>query len=160
MRDNIMDKNLENRIKELENWKREREQQQIAYPIDENSIKILSEYFMRLSETITLVGGVSANETTYFLGKQADKDFIVGENNFFKYTVDTSSDKLTTNVYLDDDTYVIVLSSGTPPSPLVSGQSYYVVNSSGTTFELSASLGGSAIDITTTGSGTQYLNIL
>jgi hypothetical protein len=44
----------------------------------------------------------------------------------------------------------------TLPGGFTAGTTYYVVSSSGSTFELSATSGGSAVNSTTTGSGTAY----
>ena len=152
-----MENKLENRIKAIEEWQRKKDEQQIAFPFDENSIKILSEHFMRILKPITFSGGVSGNETTIYIGKQGNLRFQVSKEEYSLYQVDVSSNVLTTNVYLDDGTNVIVLSSGTPPDPLVSGTDYYIRDSSGTSFKLAATLGGTAIDITDTGAGSQYL---
>ena len=46
---------------------------------------------------------------------------------------------------------------GGAPAPLVAGTTYYIINNTGSTFQLAATSGGSAIDITTTGSGTHSL---
>jgi hypothetical protein len=44
--------------------------------------------------------------------------------------------------------------SGTPPTGFTAGTVYYVVSSSGSTFQLSATSGGGAINSSSTGSGT------
>ncbi len=44
--------------------------------------------------------------------------------------------------------------SGTLPAPLQAGVTYYVINKTDDTFELSASVGGIAVNITDTGTGT------
>jgi hypothetical protein len=75
------------------------------------------------------------------------------------YTVNDVTDVFTVTSPLPDGTAVNVLSSGTPPGGLSLGQTYYVVSSSGTTFKLSLTNGGSPIDITTTGTGTQSITV-
>lgn len=50
---------------------------------------------------------------------------------------------------------VRVSTAGTLPTPLVVATDYYIVNSAANTFKISATNGGSAIDITSTGSGIQ-----
>lgn len=49
--------------------------------------------------------------------------------------------------------------TGSLPAPLSTGQQYFVVNSTGSSFQVSYSLGGPAIDITTSGSGTNSVCI-
>ena len=48
----------------------------------------------------------------------------------------------------------VTLSGTSPPAGFTAGTVYYVVSASGTTFELSATSGGTAINSTSTGSGT------
>lgn len=50
--------------------------------------------------------------------------------------------------------------TGTLPLPIVPGTTYYVINAGLTTnaFQISTSLGGAAVDTTTAGTGTHYLN--
>jgi len=55
-------------------------------------------------------------------------------------------------------TPIQIASTGTLPSPLVAATTYYVINSDGTVFQLSLTLNGSAIDITTAGTGTITTN--
>lgn len=52
-----------------------------------------------------------------------------------------------------------LISSGTLPSPLAALTPYYVISPSTNTLQLSATSGGAAIDITSTGSGTHYLKM-
>ena len=75
------------------------------------------------------------------------------------YTVDDTTDVLTLSSPLPDGTLINVLSSGTPPGGLSIATNYYVISSSGSTCKLSLTLGGSAIDITTTGTGTQSVTL-
>lgn len=48
-------------------------------------------------------------------------------------------------------------SSGTLPSPLVAGTVYFIKNKTTNTFQLSATLGGGVINLTTTGTGTHTI---
>lgn len=57
-----------------------------------------------------------------------------------------------------NETPIQIASTGTLPSPLVAATTYYVINSDGTTFQLSLTLNGSAIDLTTAGTGTITMN--
>lgn len=77
------------------------------------------------------------------------------------YTVDASTDIITIAANIPTGTPVIVSSTGANPSPLVTQTLYYVINLSPTTIKLANSyanaLIGTAIDITSTGSGTRSL---
>lgn len=61
---------------------------------------------------------------------------------------------VTTTISLDDGTAVSLSTSGVLPTGLTPGTVYYVVNSSGTTFELAATPGGTPINTSGTQSGT------
>jgi len=58
---------------------------------------------------------------------------------------------------LSNGTAVTLTTTGYLPTGLVPGTVYYVINASGTTCNLSATYGGSAINTTGTQSGTQYI---
>jgi|DEB0MinimDraft_10_1074344.scaffolds.fasta_scaffold00661_7 hypothetical protein len=79
------------------------------------------------------------------------------------FTVDTSTDVLThsSDFFTQTGKIVRVSSTTTLPSPLVAGTDYFVIRVSSTTCKLATTLdnanAGTAIDITTTGSGTHTL---
>lgn len=171
---------LENRVVELENWKRERLLQQITFPLDERSIEILKEYFMHITTVIEYDAGAGSNHFRVFLGKQGTKNIVkssypnaqlgkevefgISDVPFVGYTVNVTTNYLTTyqysgNLKFFDDVAVTLATEGTAPDPLdaVTGTTYYVINSDGYTFQLSATLGGSAINITTAGTGRQFI---
>lgn len=150
--------NLENRIKELEKWKEERTRQQISYPLDTESVRILSNYLMSLSGTVRTISGVGGNEFIYYTGQQGDKDFQVSINTFVPYQANTTADTVTVQkITFENDTQVYLSTSDTYPAPLDGVTNYYVINSTGLTFQLSLTSGGAAIDITSTGVGQQYI---
>ena len=77
-------------------------------------------------------------------------------------SVDAGTDIFTVanHYYANDDVVRVSLSgdsTGALPAPLQADTDYYVVNVSGDTFQLSATLSGAAIDITDTGTGTHYI---
>lgn len=77
------------------------------------------------------------------------------------FTVNTGTDLLTTasahGLHANDDV-VRVSSTGTLPAPLAAATDYYVVSTpSSTTLQIASSRAGTAIDITTTGTGTHSL---
>lgn len=76
----------------------------------------------------------------------------------FSFTVDAGTDTLTaTGHNFLTGTQVKVSSTTTLPAPLVAGTTYYAINVSGNTLKLSATSGGAAIDITSTGTGTHTI---
>ena len=78
-------------------------------------------------------------------------------------TVNTTTDVITvpTNTWMTTGT-PITITSPTPPAPLVTGTTYYIINLTSTTIKLATTAAlataGTAIDLTTTGSGTAYLS--
>lgn len=73
-------------------------------------------------------------------------------------TVDDTTDLITAGSphnYIAGDT-VVFSTTGTMPAPLVAGTTYYVIAAglTATDFKVSATSGGSAVNITTTGTGT------
>jgi hypothetical protein len=74
-------------------------------------------------------------------------------------TVPSSSVNITTNAFttttpMSNDWAVTVATTGTLPAPLSSSTVYYIVNATSSTFQLSLTLGGPPIDLTSTGTGT------
>lgn len=160
---------LLNRIEALEKWKEERTRQQIFYPLDFQSQTILNKYFLSVIGTITNIS-VGGQEFNNLLIRQDNKiNAISAFSVLITFTANSTTNILTlganlitgTQGQLDDNSFVTVFSpSGTPPDPLESGFGYYVINSTGTTIQLSDTKGGSPIDLTTTGTGIQYLAII
>ena len=74
-------------------------------------------------------------------------------------TINKTSDTINVRRAIAADSIVVFNNTGNLPTPFVSGTEYYVVNPSGTTIQLSETKGGSAIDITSNGTGIQKLEI-
>jgi len=150
--------NIEARLAALEKWRAEKERQQISFPLDFQSINVLKRDFMRIMSTITTIGGAGGNTFIEYAGEQGDLKFIVNKNTYVPYTVNVTSNVFTvTSTYFEDDMQVFVATSDTAPAPLAAdGTAYYVISSTGTTFKLSATQGGAEINITDSGTGSQY----
>ncbi len=157
------------RIEALEKWKADRERQQIVFPLDFQSQTILSNYFMRIIDTITYITvGAEEHVVTSYIGEQNQNlgsngqiRFQVGNVNVFPYTVNATTNILTVpgGQRFEDGTAVSVYYApdGALPSPLAVNTTYYVVSSTGTSFKLSATSGGAEINITDTGTGRQFI---
>jgi hypothetical protein len=78
------------------------------------------------------------------------------QNTAFTVTIATPG-VLTLGYPLDNGTAVTLTTTGWLPTGLVPGTVYYVINASGSTCNLSATYGGSAINTSGTQSGTQYI---
>lgn len=154
--------NLEARIKALEDWKSAREKQQITLPLDQQSVNVMQNYFMRITKEVITIGGASGNTFINYIGSQGNKEFIVSQNTNITYSVVAATNILTVAPNrviqsFEDDMQVYVATSDTPPAPLAADTQYFVISSTGLSFKLSATQGGAEINITDTGIGTQYI---
>lgn len=75
------------------------------------------------------------------------------------FTSNASTNTLTAlnHTYSNNDVVRLSNSGGTLPAGLTGSTDYYVIGASGNTLQLSATQGGSAIDITDAGTGTHFL---
>jgi len=70
------------------------------------------------------------------------------------FTASNTTDRLTSASHGHLDGTILKVSGSSLPAPLTSTTKYFVVEADASTFKLSTSLGGSAVDLTTNGSGT------
>ncbi len=77
-----------------------------------------------------------------------------------EFTADDGTDTITLTAHgIAEGTALFVKNSGGAlPGGLSASTRYYVINATANTFQLSAILGGSAIDITSAGTGTHYVS--
>lgn len=79
----------------------------------------------------------------------------------YAFTVNTTTETLTAtgHIFANGDTVQVVNEDGGLPGGLSAGpsQTYYAISVSGAALKLSLTLGGSAVDITTAGTGTHYI---
>lgn len=73
------------------------------------------------------------------------------------FTADSSTDTITSTSHGFSNGDEIIFKTGNLPEPLAAGTIYYVVNATTNTFQVAATSGGSAIDLTTNGSGSLYV---
>jgi hypothetical protein len=160
---------LKQRIADLEKWKADKEKQQIKYPLDQESLEVLNKYYIRLVESTFYYAGASGHPFPLMITRQGTQ--LVG--GFLKYTANPANDTITIAsgeqmiVYGHDwakfanGTQVFIYTNDTEPGGLVAGTGipYFVVDASGDgrSFKLEASVGGGAIDITSAGSGQQFI---
>ena len=85
-------------------------------------------------------------------------DATIGLNSpTFTVTIATPG-VVTTSIELADGTPIRLITDGALPTGLTVGTLYYVVNSTGTTFELATTVGGTPIDTSGTQSGTHRIS--
>jgi hypothetical protein len=115
--------------------------------------------FMRV-KTILQYNNTSGLEfRTLFIDHNEQITALTGfdRNYYIQFTAATSDTCTSYGHTLQDDDQVYLISTGTLPSPLNNTTPYYIINSSTDTFKLSTSVGGAAVNITSVGSGTHYL---
>lgn len=106
-----------------------------------------------------VMGNTAANGTHVVTVIDADEMDLLNSwgNGAFSqpsFTADDTTDTITSAGHgLSDDRAVRLFTDGVLPGGLSVGTTYYVINATADTFQLSATLGGSAIDITDTGTG-------
>ncbi|MEW6305193.1 MAG: putative Ig domain-containing protein [Verrucomicrobiota bacterium] len=77
--------------------------------------------------------------------------------NFTPTDVDTATDTINiANAFVTDDD-VGFASAGTLPGGLVQGVRYFIINETATSFQVSLTQGGPAVDLTSAGNGLQYV---
>lgn len=86
---------------------------------------------------------------------------IADTRSLFIFTADASANTLTAtgNDFIDGLPIRLATTSALP-APLMTGTTYYIRDRSGDTFKLAATVGGAAIDLTNTGSGTHTVTDL
>ena len=81
-------------------------------------------------------------------------------NNFLPAAVNIGTETITIAGHgFSEGSQIVFSSSGTLPSPLVSGIVYYTKNVSINTFQVSLTSGGATVDLTTIGSGTLNVGV-
>lgn len=155
--------NLENRIKALEKWQKERQSQQIFYPLDIKSLDILNKYFLRIYQEATIYelnGEGGFTYLTKYLTKQDNQYIDLNKSRFMPYSVDISTDYLTVNQGKSfvDNTILYFTTTDTQPAVINLSLPYYVINSTGQRFQISTTVGGAAVNFADSGTGNQFIN--
>ncbi len=104
----------------------------------------------------TTVSEIKREMTASWKGTTFHAAFLLDSRSPFTFTVDTSTDVFTAtgHTYINGQRVRVSQSGGALPSPLVANTDYYVRDAATNTFKLALTSGGTAIDITTAGSGT------
>lgn len=114
-------------------------------------------------EIITNVGNVTCTGNTV-QGVAGNNGIVIthpGSLTSGGWTADAGADTLTkTDHAWYDGTQVTLTSTGTLPTGLSLSTTYYIVNATANTIQLSLSFGGAAVDLTDAGTGTTTLNTL
>ena len=129
--------------------------------------------YVTFSGAVTLGGDITAavlNQNYEIATKISDDSYTVVAKNVttgvavlataadasrLVFTVNTTTDFITFSSFSPTNNNTLyVYATTTLPAPLVANTRYFIINSAGLTCQLSATLAGSAINFTTTGTGT------
>ena len=125
---------------------------------DSSSYDVDIEY-STLPSDITAFVGVSDKTTTAGADYTHTDVGLTHDQDFTSSDISTTNDTITiTSHGLSNNDPVQFSSTGTLPTGLSSGITYYVVSSTSNTFKVSATSGGAAVDITGGGSGTHTVS--
>lgn len=150
---------LERQVAELMDWKRQREQQQLVFPLDQVSKEIIAGNFLTVVNEVNFVRSNGKEVPLYLIVQSNGKKYTLTANNALYTFTAATSDVITVSSQFDleNDMQLVVFTEQVLPGGLDPDTIYYTINASGKTAKLSLSSGGSAVDITSTGTGLQYL---
>lgn len=150
---------LERQVQELLDWKNQRMKQQLTFPLDKISTDIVQKDLLIPQKRIyyTRPDGI-IYPFVLPCKRNGSYEYLVIQPDLHVYTVDTTSNVFTSpnHGFVDDD-QVAFISSDFVPGGLLEGMNYFIESATTDTFKVSATSGGSAIDITSTGGGVQYV---
>jgi len=148
---------LERQIEEILTWINQRKIQQLTYPLDTISKDIINKDFLKYESNLDYTNSSGQVFPNILVSHDKKRELISVYAPLYSFVVDTATDVLTfdTLLYLDDD-QVNLLTTDTLPAPLSDIVTYYIINVSGNTCQLSLTSGGAAVNITSTGTGTHY----
>jgi hypothetical protein len=154
--------NLLEKIKGISDWVSLKQKQQILFPVDVKSQQILNkdmlvatgnEYPIVLTDLLSFGLEVTLNGVTRTIAASLPlKSFTAAVTDICTYTRGAHG-------LVNGDTIALV-SSGVLPAGLDTTTIYFIINATATTFKVSLTSGGSAVDITDTGTGTHYFGKL
>lgn len=152
---------LENKVKELRAWKNARLDERLRYPLDIRSKQVLQK------DVLVFTGKEKPSITNLLsdytclgleLSINGEKRAVLASYPLYQFSaavtdiITYGAGSFTVN---DNDT-IAVVSTNLLPGGLTVNTVYYVINATATTFKVSLSQGGSAVDITNTGTGSHY----
>ena len=150
---------LKRRVEELAQWKESKESQQVAFPLDITSTRVIQndllvatgkEHPFLITDLIAFGLEVDWNgvKTVLYASLPMKAFTAVAATNVCTYTNGAHG--------LIDGNILNLATTTTLPAPLTTTTDYYVISATATTFKLSLTSGGAEIDITDTGTGTHY----
>lgn len=148
---------LQNKIDELE-----KKVEELTSPTDlplEFKNTLVKNGFLKFRENVYYTGGASGNTFKNIIVDYNTEQIVIQPAGLFTpipFTVDTGTDTCNATAHpFSDDHQVFLSSTGTLPAGLTSVDSYWIINSTADTFQLSLD-GVNPVNITSAGTGTHY----
>jgi len=143
---------LKSKVAGLIQWKKERDQQQLTYPIDETSQKELYKDLIVVEKREKLSSG-----SIYYVKINGKGQGIWVGNPLYSFNVDVASDLILMPKHsFIDDQKIWLLTTGTAPAGLSTSIPYRVTNTTTNNFQLRTLGSEDIVDITGEGTGIHY----
>ena len=160
---------LEQTVDELTSWKNSRKRERLVNPIDTQSRKaIINNPTINYRELPVFTGrtfpsfkSIITDLTGYGMEVRInnDKRFLLVTPHFLRFSANSATSVFTAtdgqHNFKNGD-ILDLTTTDTLPAGLDTITDYYVINGSGTTFQLSLTFGGSPVTISDVGVGTHY----
>lgn len=151
--------NLKERVAQLEEWKRQRTEQQLTFPLDRLSKDIIAHDFLKLIGEVRYEAGAAGNPFVFWLGEIGGNVVELNSPSMVLFSANPTTDILSTagwDKFFDGDTVNFLVSTGDSlPAPLTNTGNYTVTASSVKEFKVAS--GGAVINITDTGGGKYFV---
>lgn len=154
---------LENQVRVLKEWKDSRIKERLSFPLDVQSRKLLNSGALIATRNpvpnLSLIGGSDLLLVALGITVNGEQRFVRALFPLEEFTADALTDVITNSGgshNLVNGDIIALASTGTLPAGLNDATPYYIINATGTTFKVSLTLGGSAVNITDLGTGTHY----
>lgn len=120
-----------------------------------------ADYVVNLSATPSFIAPVRGKVWPHALRQQGSVIITYDAGYASKFVADATADTLTVTsspiTWAVNDVVRLSNSGGALPVPLASNTGYYIVAAAAGIYQISATQGGSAIDLTSVGTGTSYI---
>ena len=175
------DNEIIKRLEVVENFMREKQRQQITFPLDQGSLDILNRHYLHVVAAYPYAGGASGRQFVTFIAEQnynpvreitdtngvawgyTFSKFQLPQANLLPYSANPSNDRVTLYDEIDIDSGISVLfyTNGVAPGGITAGlgvPAYKVNNLRDRSFEIQDTA-GTTVNITSVGEGKQFLVI-
>ncbi len=150
-------KQLQTQVAELMAWKEQKIRQQISYPLDVASKNILNQDFLMFDGYLNFVRASGEEVPNIRVRHDNITDLINIYHGLRIFIANASTEVITSDHHgFVNDNEILVISTDTLPGGLSDIVTYFVISATTNTFQVSLTLGGSAVDITSTGTGQHY----